>query len=342
MHGAAKKNKVNIGILGAGKMARWHLRAYASNPYCRVAAICNPHSSKGELLAGKFGIPNCFKNDEELLSCKGLDGVDISVPTGLHADLVCRALDKGLNVYVEKPLCRTLEEADRIVACNAAAHRIVFTGFNLRFCKEFIRIKEILDSGELGDVRCIMITRGATVGTDSYIFNPSYNAGIITELSSHSLDLLRWWGFRDIARVHAEGTNVFRDHPRPDSVCLTLNFTNGACAIVLNSYAMPGVSTEVRILGSRKSLLLRCGKIVVHKAPVKWSIPQLVWITFRESMIMPFRILTNPLAGACNHFIECIRKDHSPLIDEIEGRENVRLAALLTQSFTEGKLLPCT
>jgi predicted dehydrogenase len=337
----ASKNKVTIGILGAGKMAYWHLRAYASNPHCQIMAICNPNSNRGEMLARKFRIPRHFRNDEELLNCEGLDGVDISVPTGLHADLVCRALDKGLNVYVEKPLCRTLEEADRIIACNAAAGKIVFTGFNLRFCKEFVRIREILDSGELGEMRFIQITRGATIEADSYIFNPSFNAGIITELSSHALDLLRWWGFKDVRQVYAEGSNVFRNHPKPDSVCLNLKFADGSSAIVLNSYAMPSVSTEVRILGSRKTLLLRSGKIILRKLPAKWSIPLLVWITLRESMILPYRILTNPLAGACNHFIDCIRKNRRPLIDEIEGRENVRLAALLTQSFMEGRALQC-
>ncbi len=333
------KNKVNIGILGAGKMAYWHLRAYNSNPKCRVITICNPSSNRGAILAGKFGIKHCLKNDEEMLSLAGLDGIDISVPTGLHAGLICRALEKGINIYVEKPMCRTMEEADRIVELNKKKGKIVFVGFNLRFCKEFIRVKEILDSGGLGDVKFIIIKRGALVNQDSYIFNPDFNAGIITELSSHAPDLLRWWGFKDVKQVYAEGTNVFQNHPKPDSVCLNLKFNNGASAVVINSYAMPSVSTEVTIMGSSKMLCLKYGKVIVQNLPSKWSIPSMLWITFKQAVIFPYRILYNPLAGACNHFVECLYENKPPLIDEKEGRENIRLASLLNESYIKGNVV---
>src|SRR3989338_3792921 len=270
------KNKVNIGILGAGKMAYWHLRAYSANSKCRILAIANPSSGRGEILARKFRVKSCFKNQDELLSLPGLDAVDISVPTGLHAGLICKALKKGLNVYLEKPMCRNMEEANRIVDLNKEARKIVFAGFNLRFCMEFMRVKEVLYSGELGDVKFIVIKRGASVNPDSYIFNPDFNAGIITELSSHALDLLRWWGFKDVKQVYAEGTNVFKNHPRPDSVCLNLKYNSGASAVVINSYAMPSISTEVEIIGRAKILILKYGKVIVQKLPLMWSIPSIL------------------------------------------------------------------
>lgn len=333
------RHKVNIGILGAGKMAYWHLRAYRSNPKCKVMAICNPSSDKGRILARKFSIQHCLKNEDDLLSLPGLDGIDISVPTGLHAGLIYKALKRGINVYTEKPMCRNMEEAARIVELNKTAKKIIFVGFNLRFCREFIRVKEILDSGELGEVKFIVIKRGASVNPDSYIFNPAFNAGIITELSSHALDLLRWWGFKDVKQVYAEGTNVFSQHPKPDSVCLNLKFNNGVSAAVINSYAMPSVSTEIMIMGSSKMLCLKYGKVIIQRLPSKWSIPLMLWITFKQAVVFPYRILYNPLAGACNHFVDCLYKNEPSELNEIEGMENIRLASLLNESYIKGDVI---
>jgi myo-inositol 2-dehydrogenase/D-chiro-inositol 1-dehydrogenase len=234
--GGAMGEEVNLGILGAGKMAYWHLRAYRALPGVRIRAICNPRSERGRKLALKFRIPNVFRDPEELFRLPELDGVDICVPTGLHKELICRAIQEGLHVYTEKPMCLNIEEADEIVEMNRRLGKIIFVGYNLRFCPEFLKVKEVLASGELGDVKYIWIQRGAWLNTDSYIFNPEWNAGIITELSSHALDLLRWWGFLDVEHVYAEGTNVFAKYPQPDTVCLNIKFQNGAMAVVANSY----------------------------------------------------------------------------------------------------------
>lgn len=334
-----KNKKIKIGILGAGKMAYWHLRAYHSNPDVQIVALSNPNSERGIMLAKKFTISNHFCESEKLLSLPSLDGVDICTPTGFHKELICSALEKGLNVYTEKPMCCNLKEADEIVELNKIHKKIIFVGFNLRFCKEYIKVKKILDSKELGDVRFIFFIRGNIVNTDSHIFDPSLFAGIITEFSCHFLDLLRWWGYRDVQQVYTEGTNVFPNYPRPDSVCLNIKFREGTSAVIINNYAMPNLSPEILILGSKKMLQLRYGKVLVQALPKRWSMPRLLWITLRESIIFPHRILYNPVKNACNNFIECIRNNQPSPLNEIEGRENIRLAELLNKSYRQGKAL---
>jgi predicted dehydrogenase len=236
-------------------------------------------------------------------------------------------------------MCLNIEEADEIVEMNRRLGKIIFVGYNLRFCPEFLKVKEVLASGELGDVKYIWIQRGAWLNTDSYIFNPEWNAGIITELSSHALDLLRWWGFLDVEHVYAEGTNVFAKYPQPDTVCLNIKFQNGAMAVVANSYGMPGISTEVCILGSRKMLRAKYGKCWVQSHPPYWSIPRLLRITFREAVIYPYRILYNPFRGSCAHFADCIRRTQPSLSNEIEGRETIRLASMLQESYSKGQVV---
>jgi len=336
----SRRTTVRIGMLGAGKMALWHLRAYRRIPGAEVMAICNPKSARGLDFARRFGIKNHFQDPCELFKAPDLDAVDICTPTGSHAALIRQALDRGLNVYVEKPMCGTLDEADQIVSLNREKKKIVFVGFNYRFCREFLRIRDILRSGELGDVRFFLIVRGTVVSGDYHIFDPRSFSGTINEFTSTSVDLLRWWGFKDIEDVYAGGANVLPQTPAPDTVGVTLRLRGGIAAVLVNSYAMPSLATEVVILGSRKMLRLRYGKVMVQTLPDSWSIPLLLWRTFRESLVIPYRILYNPCRGSCRYFVECVRRGQSPVPDEIEGRENMRVCSLILESCTSGKGVP--
>lgn len=335
-----KKKKIKIGIFGAGKMALWHLRAYRRNPDAEIIGICNPASDKGLILAKKFGIPNVFKKEEELFSLAGLDGVDICVPTALHKDLICKAVRHNLNVYTEKPMCSTFEEANEIVELNKQHKKIILTGFNLRFCREFIKIKNIIESGELGDIRFIIIIRGTVLASGSYMFDSKLNSGIINEFGCHFIDLLRFWGYKDIKQVYTEGSTVFGKEPSPDSVCLNLKFKDGTSAVIINTNALPTLTPEIKILGSKKALTLKLGKIIIQKLPKKWSISHYLWITLKESVIFPYRILYNPFKGICNHFIECIKNNEFSPCNEEEGMENVRTTELLRESYIQNKIIP--
>jgi len=122
-------------------------------------------------------------------------------------------------------------------------------------------------------VKFIVIKRGASVNPDSYIFNPDFNAGIITELSSHALDLLRWWGFKDVKQVYAEGTNVFKNHPSPDSVCLNLKYSSGASAVVDKFICYSGYFHRGGDNGSDKMLAVKYGKVIIQKLPLKLVYP---------------------------------------------------------------------
>ena len=184
--------RVRLAIVGAGKMALWHLRAYARLPHVEIVAIANPVSSRGQALARAFKIPHHFSNTHEMLQLEGIDAVDVCVPTGLHRDIVCEALDRGMHVYCEKPLGATVEDIVAIQHANRGL--VVFNGFNLRFCPEYIRLGKLISAGTLGEVRLLLMTRTTRERADSYMFQQGLNAGILSEFTIHFIDLLFAWG----------------------------------------------------------------------------------------------------------------------------------------------------
>lgn len=335
----SNKRKVKLAILGAGKMGYWHLRAYKSNPNVEVLAICNPSSDKGVKLAKKFGIPHHFKDPDDVMALRGLDAIDICAPTGLHKELIRKGLEAGLSVYTEKPMCMDVKEADQIVELNKKAQKTVFVGYNLRFCREFIESKKIIESGELGDVRFIQFTRGALASPGSYTFSEDNYAGIIKEFSSHALDIFRWWGFKEARSVSAAGSNVFDGLPSPDSVSLNISFKGNVLATVVNTYGFPSVSNQVLVCGTKKTLQIKYGKVLISKIPSVWSVPAMLKLTFKEAVVFPYRIMNNPLKGACDRFIQCVQKNEQSPLNEIEGRETLKLAELLAESYDKNQVI---
>lgn len=320
-------------MLGAGKMSYWHLRAYRSNPNVEVVAISNPSSDKGKKLAKKFGIPFHFNDPEEVMALKGLDAIDICAPTGSHKELICKGLKAGLNIYTEKPLCSNVVEAQEIVDANKSAKKIIFVGYNLRFTSEFIKAKKVIDSGELGDIRYILFIRGALASKGSYTFSDDNYAGIIKEFSSHALDIFGWWGLKDLVSVSAVGSNVFDGAPDPDTISLNITYKENILATVINTYGYPSVSNQVLVCGTKKTLQIKYGKVIVSQIPAAWSVPAMLKLTFKEALVIPLGIMRNPLKGACDHFVECIQKGQQPPLNEVEGMRSLQLAELLTESY---------
>jgi UDP-N-acetylglucosamine 3-dehydrogenase len=332
----SQKEKIKLGIIGAGKMAGWHLRAYKKIPRVEIIAVCNPDSDKGVKLAKKYNIPNHFRSYMELLACEGLEAVDICVPTGLHKEIIIEALKKNLHIYTEKPMCRSVAEAEEIIALNKKAKKIIFNGFNYRFWPEIIKIKSIIDSGEIGEIRFALFVR-TTKDTSGYMFEQNMNAGIVSEMSCHFVDMLCFWGFDNPVRVCSHGTNLGDGRINPDTVSVTLGYSGGMQALIVNSLGIPGIYPEIQVAGTKGSLKLKYGKIILEKKK-NYTLTESLIAVFRESMVMPFRILHNPFLGSCRHFIGCILGNQINESDEFLAKKILGTTLLAGNSYEDKKI----
>lgn len=132
-------NIVRLGLVGGGEIVQtvhlpnlWRMRTRFA-----LVAIADPSRSVRETLADRYSIPREHASHTELIEAGGIDGVIVCSPHGAHADCVIEALDAGLHVFVEKPLCIALEDADRIIAARDGARRVVQVGYMNRFDEAF-------------------------------------------------------------------------------------------------------------------------------------------------------------------------------------------------------------
>ena len=157
VYGAAENRTLRLGLIGAGWYGMVDTRAALKVGGVEIAAVCDVDSdhlkqSADELekLQGKR--PQTFKLYQELLDLKGLDAVIIATPPHWHALQFIAALERGLDVYCEKPLAYDIREGQAMVEAAAKHGRIVQIGFQRRQSKAFAEVKKFIDSGEAGKI----------------------------------------------------------------------------------------------------------------------------------------------------------------------------------------------
>ena len=127
--------RIRIGVVGCGMVAQAEHLPYLSELQDRfdLAAVADPSRTVREAVAARYGVPGVHEDFRRLIEAGGLDAVLIASPAATHAEVVLAALDAGLHVFVEKPLCISVSDADRIVAARDRAERVVQVGFMKRY-----------------------------------------------------------------------------------------------------------------------------------------------------------------------------------------------------------------
>ncbi|MDD5602773.1 MAG: Gfo/Idh/MocA family oxidoreductase [Eubacteriales bacterium] len=189
--------KLKVGIIGTGGIANSHMRSYKNMPDVEIVAGADLIDGKAEAFFKKHEVENVrlYPSHKELLDNEELDAVSICTYNATHAECTIYALEKGVNVLLEKPMCVTLDEAVEIVRAEKKCGKVLSIGFQPRFDPNMQMIKKIVQSGELGEVYYIQTGGGrrrgipATLGT-SFIEKKTAGLGALGDIGCYSLDMV--------------------------------------------------------------------------------------------------------------------------------------------------------
>ena len=147
------EQKIKIALIGAGNIAKTHIRAYKSVPEVEIAAICDINKEVLEATAEEYGIEKKYLSVDELLENeKELDAADVCVWNCNHAKCAIAALNAGLHVLCEKPMAYSVSEAEEMKACAEKNGKILMIGFVSRFSPGAKILKDYIDAGYLGNI----------------------------------------------------------------------------------------------------------------------------------------------------------------------------------------------
>ncbi|MBQ8783200.1 MAG: Gfo/Idh/MocA family oxidoreductase [Clostridia bacterium] len=186
--------KFKIGIIGTGWIAESHIESYLQMEDCEIVAAADLIAGKAEKFLNKYGVTgaNCYPSHKELLDNEELDAVSVCTYNKTHAECTIYALNKGVNVLLEKPMCVTTEEAVEIMKAEKASGKVLSIGFQPRGDENMKMIKKIVQSGELGDIYYIQTGGGRRRGIPNSTFIEEKTAGIgaMGDIGCYSLDMV--------------------------------------------------------------------------------------------------------------------------------------------------------
>jgi predicted dehydrogenase len=213
--------KTRIGLVGTGFARRVMLPAFAAGEGAQVVAVCSASREHAEAAAQEYGIHGIYTDYEAMLEEEELDLVAIVTPPHLHKPIALAALRRKRHVLCEKPTALNLEEAREMY--NAAKHLNVLhvMDHELRFHPTLLKLKELVDSGYLGDARSVSFSVRWGYPMDpnrpwGWWFDEAKGGGLLGALGSHQIDLLRWL-LGEFRRVSGHLHTFVQERPLPHS-----------------------------------------------------------------------------------------------------------------------------
>jgi UDP-N-acetylglucosamine 3-dehydrogenase len=304
---------LRVGVIGTGSMGNNHARIYAESPAIELIGIADVDSGIANSVAQEFECQP-YTNYRDLFKNKP-DAISIAVPTVLHKEIALEAINENINILVEKPIADTLANADEII--DAARRRGVklMVGHIERFNPAIIKLKEIIGSGQLGDIISISAKR---VGP----YSPRIrDVGIILDLGTHDIDVITFLIGKKVKEIYALAGSVIHNHE--DHAIITLKFTNGGKGVIETNWLTPHKVRELTVIGSE-------GIAEVNYIDLTLKILDKEWI--RDAKIEK----REPLSLEIEHFINCIRQDKEPIVAGEDGRYALALAIAATESSKTG------
>jgi predicted dehydrogenase len=241
---------LRVGIVGAGFMGRVHLAALAAEGV--AATVMDPHPGRAATLAEDHGADVCGSLDELI---HGVDVVDICAPTHRHTEIAIAAAGAGRHVICEKPLARTLDDAEAVIAACSRSGVRLFVAQVVRYFPEYVAARRALLDGAVGEPAVLRLKRAAyrpRVPPDHWLLDRDKSGRVVVDLMIHDFDMARWLA-GDVVTVHCRSAAEDRPDLEVDHAVATLTHASGAISQVSGSwaYGTDTFRTAFEIAGSR-------------------------------------------------------------------------------------------
>jgi predicted dehydrogenase len=313
---------MRMGVAGLGYWGPNLARNFASIPRCDLAWLCDADPAACERVAARFpGVPTTTAIDD-LIEDPQLDAVVLATPVPTHATLAERVLRAGKHCFVEKPLAVDVATAERAVAAAEESGRVLMVGHLLEYHPAVAKLKEITDSGELGDIH--------------YIYSNRLNLGklrndenALWSLGAHDVSVVLLLAGEEPTEFEAHGESYV--HPGIEDVVFAfLRFPSGLAAHLHLSWLDPHKERRFTVVGARRMATFDDmeleRKISVYDKGVQQDASSYgEYITRSGDIWSPHVSNREPLRIECEHFVDCIRNGRTPLSDGASGLRVVRV-----------------
>jgi len=311
--------KLNIGFIGCGGIARTHANALRSDERINFVAFCDIVPEKAKHFASTYG-GKPYTDYREMLEKEKLDAVFICLPPFAHKDEVMLAAEKGIHIFIEKPIALDIKLAREMVRAVEKAGVKSQVGYQLRFAAGIERAKKLIEKGEVGQIGLVLGEYLCRFIRKDWWIDKSKSGGQIVEQATHLYDAIRWL-CGDVERVYGEMNRVFyTDIPNmtiEDVSSVVLRFKSGAVGAIVAS------------IGAVRDQWWFRWKIVGWHATLESKDPhslRVYWSTKEHLVIEEYsEIGRDPIKLEHNDFINAILYDKETRTPISEGAKTLEL-----------------
>jgi predicted dehydrogenase len=336
---------INVGLIGSGFVADLHAAAFRLVPDAEVIAVASPTPGKARRFASQRGIGQAFENYRDLLALKEISLVSLALPNDLHCQATLDAARAGKHVLCEKPLCRTLEEADRMIeACRKAGVLLLYAE-ELCFAPKYVRAQQLAREGALGRVFLVKQSEEHGGPHEPWFWDVNRSGGgVLLDMGCHSIEFARWvFGKPAVKSVTAQlGRYVHQDRSQGEdhSFCL-VEYEGNRIGLAENSWAKQGgVDDRCEIYGAAgftRADLLRGSSLLTYSEPGYGYAVEKAATTRGYTFTMFEEIWNYGFPQEMLHFVRCVQGKETPLESGEDGREVLKIICAAYESAGAGR-----
>jgi predicted dehydrogenase len=329
---------VNIGQIGAGAWGRHLLRNFAGIPGCNVKSVCDlSEKVRNQVESSYPGIKPVTQFDD-LIQSDEINAVVVATTPETHFEFAVRALEAGKDVFVEKPIVLDVDDCRKLIDIAQADDRIVMVGHIMVYHPAILHLKELINSGDLGEIL--------------YIYAARLNLGKVREFENalwsfapHDISIVLHLLEQEPVSVTAVGQSYIQKSKGIEDVCfMTMSFADGKMANVHVSWLDPNKVRKLTVVGSRKMVVLddteASEKIRIYDKGVELGADFQTYgeyLSLRSGdIVIPKIDSSEPLRNECLHFVDCVEKRKQPRSDGVEGLKVLKILTAAQKSMENG------
>jgi predicted dehydrogenase len=326
--------QIKVGVVGCGYWGPNLVRNFRSLPDCRLKMMCDTSQQRLTHLKSLYPEVEAETDYNHMLNGVGLDAVVIATAVRSHYPLAKASLLAGKHTFIEKPMASSSHECEELIEIARKKGLVLMIGHTFLYSPAVRRIKEIVDSGDIGEIRYINARR-LNLG----LFQKDIN--VTWDLAPHDIAIVLSIIGEQPVTVNCQGSA----HITPgieDLTTMCLSFQKQRTAIIQSSWLDPRKVREMTIVGSKRMIVyddvaplekIRIFDARVECPPHYDTFAEFQYAYHYGDVYSPYLKQEEPLKTECQHFLDCIKFGRTPLTDGQQGLELVRILEASSESL---------
>jgi len=327
---------MNVAVIGLGYWGPNLLRNLYEIRMCDKIIACDLDQKKLEKMQTRYPAIGIESDYKKVLSDDSVQAVVIATPVSTHFPLAKESLLAGKHVFVEKPFTHSSKAAEELIELADKNNLTLMVGHTFEYSPPVLKIKQIIDSGELGSIFYISASR-VNLGLHQK------DVSVIWDLAPHDFSILFHWLQEQPIRVSAMGRDYVQKNI-PDVAFINMEFASGSIAHVQVSWLAPSKLRRTTIIGSDKMLVYddteNIEKVKIYDKGVDYKDPETFGeyqLSYRAGDVISPRLETfEPLNMEMRHFIDCCMNHKKPRTDGTNGLRVIKTLEAAEESLRNG------